>query len=395
MFRWGLLVVFVALLCTYYIQIQSSTHGTPGHYLALERASEPPAAASSSTERFVLDEVSTTSVATTSVEEAMRESELKQPESIEKDDIPITAAALDVEPVIVDSRAGAQNDKVEPISPDVLNEKARSALVNILCEAGSPLRSTSGSGVIIDSRGIILTNAHVAQYFLLEDTQYDVSCTVRTGSPARAAWRAKLVFLPSQWVDKHTTDLLLSKAISTGEHDYAFLAITEAIDGALPSPFPHVPLDTAEAAAVPGDNILVAGYPAEFVGGRAARDALFASTVFSTITKLLTFTERMVDAISISGTALAQSGSSGGGFISMTGSLVGIVVTTSIADSTGARDLHAITPAHIERSIKVHTGLSIAQLLSSPIAELVGKFSSDDWPVLSKKLTDAILQSQH
>src|SRR3989344_252919 len=52
-----------------------------------------------------------------------------------------------------------------------LNEQVRAAVVNILCITGSggPLNSISGSGVIIDPRGIILTNAHVAQYFLLKN----------------------------------------------------------------------------------------------------------------------------------------------------------------------------------------------------------------------------------
>src|SRR3989344_1157804 len=51
---------------------------------------------------------------------------------------------------------------------DVINERARPTLVNILCGARSgTFRPISASGVIIDPRGVILTNAHVAQYFLL------------------------------------------------------------------------------------------------------------------------------------------------------------------------------------------------------------------------------------
>ena len=60
----------------------------------------------------------------------------------------------------------------------------RNALVNIICSVpiGSDLHSISGSGIIIDSKGIILTNAHIAQYFLFADR--DVSCVIRSGSPA-------------------------------------------------------------------------------------------------------------------------------------------------------------------------------------------------------------------
>lgn len=390
MFRWGLLIVFVVLLGVYN---EFSYLRTSERNLAFERTVELNPMASSSNELDVPNETSTTSVALDPMP-AKEEDEPKSPEPPVKEPFLLAPTTTEQSSIATDSPSKIKKDEILPVSVDVLNEKARSALVNILCEAGSPLRSTSGSGVIIDPRGIILTNAHVAQYFLLEGTRYGVSCTIRTGSPARAAWRAKLIFLPSQWVEKHTKDLLLSRATGTGEHDYALLAVTEAVTDSLPDTFPFIPLDTEEATVVPGDNVLVAGYPAEFVGGRAARDSLFASSVFSTIMKLLTFTERMVDAVSISGTALAQSGSSGGGFISLTGSLVGVVVTTSIADTTGARDLHAITPAHIDRSIKVHTGITISQLLSLPLSELVRRFSSEDYEAQSKKLIDAIEQSQ-
>src|SRR3989338_2839263 len=71
-----------------------------------------------------------------------------------------------------------------------INQKTREALVNIFCvtKSGGIFKPASGSGIIIDKRGIILTNAHVAQYFLLKDylEQNFIECIVRVGSPARA-----------------------------------------------------------------------------------------------------------------------------------------------------------------------------------------------------------------
>ncbi|HEV8677502.1 MAG TPA: hypothetical protein VN701_01580, partial [Candidatus Paceibacterota bacterium] len=57
------------------------------------------------------------------------------------------------------------------LSPEQVNENARASIVNILCLAtgNGQENSISGSGVIIDARGVILTNAHVGQYFLLKD----------------------------------------------------------------------------------------------------------------------------------------------------------------------------------------------------------------------------------
>ena len=50
-------------------------------------------------------------------------------------------------------------------SSEELNLKARRALVNILCttKRGGLFSPISGSGVFIDPRGVILTNAHVGQ----------------------------------------------------------------------------------------------------------------------------------------------------------------------------------------------------------------------------------------
>src|SRR6202021_1964720 len=72
------------------------------------------------------------------------------------------------------------------------------SLVNIVCVSADPsIPSISGSGVIIDSRGIILTAAHVAQFFLLQDYlgPNTVTCLVRDGSPARRAYIAEPVYI--------------------------------------------------------------------------------------------------------------------------------------------------------------------------------------------------------
>jgi hypothetical protein len=76
--------------------------------------------------------------------------------------------------------------------------------VNIVCvSADSRIPSISGSGVIIDSRGIILTAAHVAQLFLLQDYlgSDKVGCLIRTGSPARRAYLAEPIYVSPTWVN--------------------------------------------------------------------------------------------------------------------------------------------------------------------------------------------------
>lgn len=259
-----------------------------------------------------------------------------------------------------------------------LNEHARAALVNILCETSEgTLRPTSGSGVFIDPRGIILTNAHVAQYVLLsERSDIELSCTVRTGSPAKPHWRARILFFPEAWAKEHAKDILNRRPQGTGEHDYAFLALTESVDGSpLPSSVPYLNLDAREAIVQTSDRVLIAAYPAEFVGGMTTRNNLFASSAVTSVKQLLTFTENLVDVISLGGTIVAQGGSSGGAVLNEWGYLVGLVVTTTEATTTGERDLRAITPSHITRSLRQHVGQELSEFLAQDPQQLTAKFS--------------------
>lgn len=273
-----------------------------------------------------------------------------------------------------------------------LDVEARSALVNIFCESGEErLPSTSGSGILVDSRGIILTNAHVAQYFLL-DARPDVSlsCVIRAGAPAKPRFDAELLYIPKRWIDKHGGDIALEHTTGTGEDDYAFLLITKSLDGApLPAQFPHIPFDHREAIAFTGDTVLVAAYPAEFISGQAAKSSLYPATVATLVGDLRTFTEHLIDVISLGGIFVAQGGSSGGGAINEWGRLVGIISTTSDGGTTAERDLRAVTLSHIDRSINAYTGMGILDFLAQDPKKQVEQFKTDAAP-LAQKLVDSL-----
>ncbi|MDE2021487.1 MAG: hypothetical protein KGI71_00985, partial [Patescibacteria group bacterium] len=112
---------------------------------------------------------------------------------------------------------------------DVSAATLRGALVNIICyvPAGSGLHSISGSGVFIDPKGIILTNAHIAQYFLLADR--GVSCVVRSGSPAVSRYTAALAYISPSWIHTNASVLTQASPSGTGEYDFALLAINKSI----------------------------------------------------------------------------------------------------------------------------------------------------------------------
>src|SRR5262245_6106071 len=94
-------------------------------------------------------------------------------------------------------------------------------------------------------------------------------------------------------------------------------------------PLPYLPVETRENVAFEGDNVLVAGYPAEFVGGIVAQQGLYGSISPSTIQQLLTFNTTSVDVFSVGGVIQAQGGSSGGPVVNAWRRVVAIISTTS------------------------------------------------------------------
>ncbi|MEI7719748.1 MAG: trypsin-like peptidase domain-containing protein [bacterium] len=285
-------------------------------------------------------------------------------------------------------------------TPNQLNTLTRAALVNILCttRAGGSFNPLSGSGILITGNGVILTNAHVAEYLLLRDypTPGNTDCVVRMGSPAEPLYRASLLYLPSEWMETNAKKIATEGATSTGENDYAFLLITSTTNGGpLPTPpaggFPFVPITTDQPA--PKDAAFIAAYPAQYLGGIEIQKNLYASSVYSTVQELFGFQETnpSVDLFSLAGSVVSQTGSSGGAVARpQDGTLEGIVATEGEGATTADRTLYAITLGHIDRSLKASGHGGIIPLLSGDVGQKVLDFNTNIAPSLTKKLVDVL-----
>ena len=272
-----------------------------------------------------------------------------------------------------------------PYSFPAINDATRAALVNILCmpRGGGSLQPTSGSGVIIDPRGVILTNAHVAQYVLLsQDPRIDLSCAVRSGTPATPRWSAEVLYIPPVWVEAHAREIKATHPTGTGEHDYALLLITGSLDGSPVLSLPYLPFDTREAIGFEGDQVLVASYPAEFIGGIAAQLNLYGASSITTIGQLMTFFTKSVDLISLGGIIGAQSGSSGGAVVNVWGRLIAIIATTSEGATTADRDLRAITLSYISRDLGLQTQFDLPTILGGDVSAQAQDFKLRTLPRL-------------
>lgn len=286
----------------------------------------------------------------------------------------------------------------EPIQPSFsdINVSTREALVNIFCtiKRAGPLKPITSSGVIIDERGVILTNAHVAQFFLLRDypTEDTLECIIRTGNPAYPAYRADLLYVSPAWITDNADKIIKENPTGTGENDFAFLLINESTSNTapLPSQFSFIEAETDDSTIEQDNEILLAGYPAGFLGGISVQRDLYILSTIGKIKELFTFKENTLDLFSVVGSIVSQKGSSGGAVVSRNNKLIGIIVTASEGETTGERELRAITLSHINRSLLAHAGFDLEFLLFGDLLLKMGVFNLTIAPTLAKLLVNEL-----
>jgi hypothetical protein len=309
----------------------------------------------------------------------------------------IKPAVIKEVPATIPIITSTTTEEKNTLTFDQINEKVRSALVNIICIPETPVPTAiTGSGVIISKTGLIITNAHIGQYWLIKNLngkKNSVDCTIRTGSPAHATYNAELIYISPQWIEENKTILIDQNPKGTGEHDYAFLQIKSPIDGlALPNEFPFITARVSEDPYI-GENVLLASYPAGFLGGISIVQYLYQSSAITKVSDVFTFKADTIDVISVGGTIVSQKGSSGGAVVDEHNQLIGIITTSTSGDTTSARDLKAITLTYINRDLKNEAKVSIKTLgeqalVFGPI------FNQTIAPTLTKILEDVLLNKK-
>jgi len=268
---------------------------------------------------------------------------------------------------------------VTPQTPAILsaelNTKVRKTIVNIICgNQGSALSGITGSGVIISPKGIILTNAHIGQYFLLENSSASgyMNCQIRTGDIAEPAYDAKLIYIPSIWIENNLDNILLQEAEGTGKNDYAFLLIDRSnVQGKeLPQTFDFTEPDFDFSMLPFNFSTLISSYPAALLSSDAVQKNLGLTSTFAPITDFFTFSEKgpiFLDIFALGGNIAAQGGSSGGAVVNpINGKLIGMITTSSEATTTAKRTLYAITLPYIKRCFETLTDKNLIWFLEDP-----------------------------
>ena len=284
-----------------------------------------------------------------------------------------------------------------PVDWQSINNQTRLALANILCTAdyGSILSSETGSGVIIDKQGVVLTDAHVAQYFLIQNSlpKDFLRCVVRTGNPASVRYDARILYISPTWIKNNFKVITEENPTGTGENDFALLLITGKSDGtSLPSEFPTLEPSFDFGNIKEGNQILVGAYPAELIDESSITRNFFSSSAISNIKKVFTFNQDTPDLIDIGGTVVSQKGSSGGPAVDNQGKVLGIFVTSIEATSTANRDLRAITISHINQSISLDSGKNLSEWLNGDLETEANDFETNQAPALREILLNQIIK---
>jgi S1-C subfamily serine protease len=244
------------------------------------------------------------------------------------------------------------------------------ALVNIFCTYTTEdyIRTTTGTGFFVDTDGVIMTNAHIAQFLLLEQTQeFGVTeCIVRTGNPASARYLAELLYIPPAWIQANAGVLYDDVPMGTGERDYALLYASQRIDNQpLPAKFPALKLDdNLLPTSMKNQTVTAAGYPADNLSLNGPTADLIPRAAATSISELYTFGSNYADVIAIRGSAVGAQGASGGPVLNEDGAVIGVIVTRGDDALDGPGSLRAITLSHISRTIEEESGLTFEASLS-------------------------------
>lgn len=263
------------------------------------------------------------------------------------------------------------------------------ATVNLFCKlkVGNKVIVTTGTGSFISERGVILTNAHVAQYFLaIERGKLKGDCSVRAGSPAKRSYQASVLYFPPTWLSDNAEGIRSNSNESDGKRDFALLYVTGQS-----GPFPYLAYDAALPLKV-GEQVAFAGYPSEGLSYRKILNALSLVTSSTTVTSVRSYAaaspanspsymetvlkemgvmpsympqshaaEPTDELIALAPADGAKSGVSGAAIVDGRNFVRGVITSKGL---NGTMSTYGLSLPYVSRTVRSYTGLPLELFLS-------------------------------
>lgn len=283
------------------------------------------------------------------------------------------------------------NNSSKDNQPLILIEKniPEKSIVNIFCsqKIGNLRRIITGSGTVIHKDGTVLTNAHVGQFPLLSESNPNISCMARYGSPAQGSLSVKTAYISPEWINSFGKYINTDGAPQTGKSDFAILKIEMPKSGLYPIQISTSPELTTQS------NILSLSYPANILGKNGAYSSLYSQKESLSIRRVYSVGTIEYDIIETSPSTSGQKGSSGGALLDQDGKQIGLIAT--VVDANGSKTLiRALTIGHIENELLRQSGYTFKGIVSLGSSDLMKSFTENGQKGTITSLLNTYLNSR-
>lgn len=273
------------------------------------------------------------------------------------------------------AEATDQDKKTDPVDISAAGVK-----IECIQKGNRYNRTVSGTGFMINAQGVMLTNAHVAQFLLLKNAPDlgETTCQATIGTGTGPVFDIALLYISPSWLLKNASLIDNMSPKGTGESDFALVYVTGRRDGeSLGSDFAYLPPATNPLSkSQKGAEVRIMGYPKQ--EDRSAPQL----TATTTITDLYTFGSGYADIFSLASSTLGHQGASGGPVVDEYGRAIGVITTKD----SGTTVLNAITTAHIDRRLLSEVGFDLTSYSQGNIDYKAKMFNETISPILQEIL---------